>query len=141
MELRSEERKLRKSDSDPLHADVYYWDRCSKKTLTDIMDEYGELLLNDGMSCFGFASHISKDEIYIGTYKITNIFTADPQRYHQMLADLSIPYEDCIKTVWENFSSENPGEIKRIQIRGKDVYDLIEELQGKGLYWAERRER
>lgn len=136
----NDERTLRKSNSDPFHRDVYYWDGCSREMLKDIMRQYGTLLLNDGMSRFGFASHRSKDEIYVGKYKITNILTKNAQKYHQMLAAYDIPYEEQIKTVWKNFSSETPGEARIIQIDGINVYDLVEILLKQGLYFAERRE-
>ncbi len=76
-----EEAELRKSEDDPSHRNAYYKDGCSRQELLDLLSRYGEWLIEDGMSCFGFASHESKDEIYVGKYKIVNIFTHDSDRY------------------------------------------------------------
>lgn len=135
------EEKIRKTDEDPLHSAVFYLDVCSGKKLLEIMDDYGGILLNDGMSCFGFASIKKRNEIYVGLYKIINIFTADPQRCRKMLKEFRIPKEKKIKTVWENFSFLKPGETRSVTIAGKTVCDLREELKARGMYFAERRER
>lgn len=137
---RDVENQLRKSDTDPLHYDVYYWDGLSIASLLDILGKYGELLINDGMCRFGFASHASRDEIYIGKYNIAKIFTRDEERYEKFLGNFDIPKENEIKTVWDNFSKDTPGEAIRIEIDGRNIYSLIDELKEKGLYWAETRE-
>lgn len=46
-----------------------------------------------------------------------------------------------VKTVWDNFTKENPGTSVSISIDNKDIYNIFEELKSKGLYFAQRRER
>jgi hypothetical protein len=135
------EKKIRTKEPALFHSDVFYYDNCSRNTLLKIMDTYGEVLLNDGMSSFGFASHVNKDEIFVGKYKVTNIFTAEPLRYHQMLKEQNIPEENEIKTVWNNFSEDAPGEAQSLELDGKTVYDVVEKLTKQGMYFAERREQ
>lgn len=138
----NDEVELRKSEADPYHMDVFYWDRLTVENINDLWAKYGALLLQDGMSCFGFSSHVTKDEIYVGRYKITNLFTSNSERYTAMLTSYNIPCEDKIKTVWETFTEEEPGELSIIiEQNGKTVYDVADELQKGGLYFAERRER
>ena len=136
-----DEQALRKANTDPFHCEVYYWDGLSRDFLLTIVDKYGELLINDGMTCFGFASHTSHDEIYLGRYNIVTIFSSDKVHYKQLLSEQGIPQEEQIKTVWDNFSQTMPGHTKRIHINGKDIYDVVDELKAEGLYLAERREQ
>ena len=136
-----DEKLIRLKETDPFHCDVYYCDGLSKQTLLELFEKYGELLINDGMVCFGVASHDTHDELYIGRYKITSIFTADKQRYKNWLDKMGIPFEEDIKTVWNNFSRETPGRTSSISIGGKSIYDIAEELKEYGLYFAERREQ
>jgi len=135
-----EELELRQSEQDPFHKNVYYRDGCSRHELLRLLEAYGEWFIQDGMSCFGFASHNSKDEIFVGKYKITNIFTRNAERYKALLAQFGIPQEAQIKTVWKNFCHEAPGECSLFALKGRTVYDIVEEMQKNGLYLAEQRE-
>ena len=137
----ADEQQLRVDKTAPFHCDVHYCDGLSKKTLFDIIDKYGELLINDGIVCFGFSSHTSHDELYIGKYKIASIFSDDEQRYAKLMSKMNIPLEDKIKTVWDTFSREMPGSSKTISVDGKNIYDILGELKEYGLYLAERREQ
>ncbi|MDR1822039.1 MAG: hypothetical protein LBQ91_06335 [Oscillospiraceae bacterium] len=136
----SVESELRQNPTDPLHKDVFYRDGYTRAELLSLLDTYGELLLNDGMSQFGFASHVTHDEIYVGKYKIVNIFSADELRYKQFLSNFHIPQEDCVKTVWSNFSRETPGECRLVTVNGMTIYDMADALKTDGLYFAECRE-
>ena len=113
----------------------------SKQILLELIKEYGELLINDGMVCFGLASHISHDELYFGKYMIAKIFSADEQRYKNLMDKNDITLEENIKTVWDNFSRETPGTTNSISVDGKNIYDVLEDLKEYGLYFAERREQ
>jgi len=135
------ENQIRLESTDPFHSDVYYCDGLSKQALFELIEKYGELLINDGMVCFGFASHSSKDELYYGKYKIATIFTFDEIRYKNLMNKMGIPLEEKIKTVWSNFSRETPGSTSPITIDGKNSYNVMEELKENGLYFAERREQ
>ena len=137
----TDERELRLEKTAPFHCDVHYCDGLSKQILLELIKKYGELLVNDGMVCFGFASHISHDELYFGRYKIAKIFSADEQRYKNLMGKIGIPLEENIKTVWDNFSRETPGSTHSISVDGKSIYDVLEELKEYGLYFAERREQ
>jgi hypothetical protein len=136
-----EEEKLRESENSPLHRDVHYLPNLNGEGMLSILDRYGELLIQDGMGTFGFASHASKDEIFVGRYKITSIyaFTRDAQKYRRMLNDFGIPEEEEIKTVWSTFTEQSPGECYEIEIDGMNIYDLVRALEPEGLFFAKRK--
>lgn len=136
----TEEEKLRESENSPFHYNVYYKDGCRREELLGILGKYGKWLLPDGMACFGFASHITDDEIYVMKYKIVRIYTRNLQKYQSMLERFRVPHEEKIRTVWQNFGDKTPGKCSLVTIGGKTVYDIVKELMENGLYFAERRE-
>ena len=54
-----EEKELRHSKSDPLHCKVYYLDGCTEPVSQAIIKRWGGLLINDGLTRFGFGSNSS----------------------------------------------------------------------------------
>ena len=126
-----EEEKIRESENSPWHRDVHYLPNLDSEGMLSLLDRYGELLIQDGMGTFGFASHDSKDEIFVGRYKVTNIFafTRDAEKYRRTLNDFGIPEEEEIKTVRDTFTEQSPGECYRTEIDGMDIYDLVQALE------------
>jgi hypothetical protein len=139
------EKLLRKTDEDNLyHKDVYYLDGQDIDGFKKIWNSGRDLLLDDGMVQFGFGSHPNctegkSDEVFVGKYKILSIYSNNPEKFSQALAGLEIPLVDKLHTVWDNFSEQNPGRAERIEMNGKDIYDLAEALKDHGLYFCERR--
>lgn len=139
------EQQLRKNDDDPFHKDVYYLDGQETEGFKQLWDEARELLLDDGMVAFGFGSHPNCtdgqfDEVLVGKYKILTIYSNNPDKFTQALAQLGIPQVEELRTVWDNFSEDSPGIAERIEVNGKDIYDLVELLNKQGLYFKEYRE-
>lgn len=135
-----EENELRKQDTDPYHKVVYYIDGCTKEKLLYILETSGELLIQDGMSSFGFASHKTKDEIFVGKYNVVTIYSKKPKKFMNLLEGFGIKRTKKLITAWNTFSESSPGCCKRIEIHGTDVYTLPELYEGLGIYRAEVRE-
>lgn len=138
------EQRLRKNNDDPFHKDVYYLDGQEMVGFKQLWEVSRELLLDDGMVTFGFGSHPNCtdgqfDEVFVGKYKILTLYSNNPNKFIQALAELGIPQVEKLRTVWDNFSEENPGSAETIQINGKDIYDLAETLKEQGLYFKEHR--
>ncbi len=140
---RDEETKLRKKDTDPFHKDVYYLDGLARKEALEIFSRYSRLLIDDGGVTFGIASHGKKpyqDEVFVGSYKVFEIYSSDPQKYEAALIDLGFHKEDSLKTVWQTFTRNSPGNRHVLVHAEKTIWQMIEELKKEGLYLAERRE-
>ncbi len=135
----SDENKLRKRQSDPFHKYVYYLDGISVKTAKKIFHKYENLLVNDGMVNFGYGSHNGYDEVYVGPYKIFEIYADHPEKYHRILNSMNFSQTAEIKTVWDNFSDKNPGIRNSLKV-DFDIWDMIAELEKNGLYKAGIRE-
>lgn len=131
-----EEKKLRKTERDPCHRHVYFLPYLDRDGMLGILDRFGGLLVQDGMSTFGFASHDNKDEIFVGKYKLTNIFafSRDLEKYRQMLSDMGIPEEKEIRTAWSTFTKRSPGELERLEVDGMDMYEVAKALEPEGLF-------
>jgi len=96
-----------------------------------------DLFINDGMMNFGIGSH--SEEVFVGSYKILNLYTLDPSNFHAALRNLGFKQEPRVKTVWDNMSQGSPGTRQAIAGLEKTIWQVIEELKGRGLYLAERR--
>lgn len=122
------------------HSDVYYLDGCSQVECLKILEDYGELLINDGMSHFGFGGHETGDEIIVDKYNIIGIHSMDLSLYEGFFEAHDIEKKEPLITAWELISQENPGQSERVDINGLSVYDLPERLKEWGMYYAETRE-
>lgn len=131
-----EEAELRKNGNDLLHQKVCYLDGQSKSQIMEIISNYGELLLNDGISQFAVASHATKDDFFIQKYKLIDIFSNPPSKYVELIKKYGVTETTNLLTVWDTFSHETPGEARRIEMDGKNISDVYDELVKLGLYDA-----
>lgn len=129
-----EERKL--GDSNTFHQEVCYLDGQTKSQIDDIIEKYGQILLEDGMSQFAVASHVNNEEIFIQKYKLTAFYSSSPRRFIPFLQRYGLTETDNLITVWNTFSQETPCECRRVSINGFDVYDVAEQLKKQGMYRA-----
>lgn len=134
--IEDEEKELRNNDTVPFHSEVLYLDGQTKKQIGEIMEQYGTVLLNDGISQFGIASHKTEDEIFIQKYKLVSIYSKDVSRYSILMDKYGIVYTESLITAWETFSREHPGECSKVTIDKVDVYSIVELLKEKGMYRA-----
>lgn len=122
------------------HKDVYYIDGCSQEKCFELLERYGELLIHDGISSFGFGCHESQDEIMAGSYNILTIYSQHLERYADFYEVHKIGREDDLVTAWDTFTQDAPGQSTRYEYNGMLVFDLPEELKEWNIYLAETRE-
>lgn len=133
----NEEKELRKNDFDSFHSEILYLDGQTKKQIIEIMSQFGEVLLNDGISSFGIASHETEDEIFVQKYKIVGIYSKDIEKYTQLMDKYGIGKTEKLLTAWDTFSQEHPSRCSRVVIDNKDIDDVVKALKEKGMYPAE----
>lgn len=136
-----DEVEIRPGEVEALHMDVYYMDGLSKEAAIKLLRFFGELFVHDGMSRFGIGSHNGNNEIMLNSYNVATIYTQTPEQYDGMFEGLGITEVAELKTAWDYFTSETPGECYRIYDQGRDIYDVVDYLKQNGLYFAERREK
>lgn len=135
-----EEQTLRSKPADPFHKNIYYLDNCTVPVAKAILKRYGELLINDGLACFGFGNHKTEDEIFISKYNVTSIYSKELQRYLPLLEHLSIPQKEKLRTVWDTFTQEAPGTACTVEVNGETMGTVLENLAELGLYLAKQAE-
>lgn len=122
-----------------LHKDVYYIDGCTRDECLVLMERYGELLINDGISKFGFGGHNSQDEIMLDKYNVVIIYSQNLAEYNDFYELHEIKNVSKLITAWDTFTEETPGQSELYECNGKSIYKLPEELEDWGIYLAETR--
>lgn len=133
---RKEEGEMKQDGRSILHEEVLYMGEAKKEQVDKILYDYGDIILNDGMSKFAVASIPSKDEIFIEKYKITYLYGRDLDKHTELMKKYSIRETESLVTAWDTFSPEHPGRCSRIDINGIDIYYVVNELKKLGMYRA-----
>ena len=121
------------------HKDVYYIDGCSREECLALLIRYGDLLVNDGLSKFGFGGHKSHDEIMLDSYNVVTIYSKELSKFNDFFEPHNIQFVEELVTAWKTFSKTSPGISEIYECNGKTVYDLPEELAEWRIYLAETR--
>ena len=121
------------------HKDVYYIDGCSREECLALLIRYGDLLVNDGLSKFGFGGHKSHDEIMLDSYNVVTIYSKELSKFNDFFEPHNIQFVEELVTAWKTFSKTSPGISEIYECNGKTVYDLPTELAEWGIYLAETR--
>ena len=133
------EKVIEKNIINELHKDVYYIDNCSREECLVLLIRYGDLLVNDGLSKFGFGGHKSHDEIMLDSYNVVTIYSKELSKFNDFFEPHNIQFVEELVTASETFSETSPGISEIYESNGKTVYDLPEELAEWGIYLAETR--
>jgi len=133
------EKVIAKSIIKESHKDVYYIDGCSREECLALLIRYGDLLVNDGLSKFGFGGHKSHDEIMLDSYNVVTIYSKELSKFNDFFEPHNIQFVEELVTAWKTFSKTSPGISEIYECNGKTVYDLPEELAEWGIYLAETR--
>jgi hypothetical protein len=126
--------------AEALHKDIYYIDRCSHEEAITVMERVGALLFNDGLAAFGYGGHESGDEIMFGKYNVLTIYSRNIEKYGDFFKEHEIEETDRLITAWDTFSQEYPGTSEKYELDGRTVYDIPQQFEKWGMYYAERRE-
>ena len=121
------------------HKDVYYIDGCSREECLALLIRYGDLLINDGLSQFGFGGHKSHDEIMLDSYNVVTIYSKELSKFNDFFEPHNIQFVEELVTAWGTFSKTSPGISEIYESNGKTVYDLPVELAEWGIYLVETR--
>ena len=116
--------------------EVWYLDGMTKKQLTMILDGYGELLYQDGLSAFAIGSLRTEEELFVQKYKVLSIYSETVQRFEKLLARYDVTRTTGLVTAWDTFSEAHPGSAERLEIAGQTIPDMIKELEKIGMYKA-----
>lgn len=122
-----------------LHKDIYYLDNLTVPEARELMAKYGELLIQDGMSSFGFGWQERGDEIMLERYNLVTTWSRRPRKYQPLFEELGLGEVEKLTTAQDTFDNEHPGSTSLYRQGELDVYALPELLKEQGMYFAERR--
>ncbi|MDO5141648.1 MAG: hypothetical protein Q4D31_01370 [Eubacteriales bacterium] len=114
--------------------EVWYLDNMTKAQLTMILDGYGELLYQDGLSAFAIGSLATEEELFVQKYKVLSLYSPRVARFTALLERFGVARTDRLVTAWDTFSDAHPGSAQRLVVAGQTVPDLIRELEQLGMY-------
>lgn len=101
-----------------------------------ILDRYGDLLINDGVTNFGFCSLETETEIYVMPFQNIMLYNEnDTSAFENLLRKNNIPEakpEQYI-TVDSLLSKDNPADRVLVEFNGETVFDMVENLKEVGL--------
>ncbi len=136
----SEETQIRPGVVEKTHKHVYYIDALKPEECIAILSRSGELLINDGISYFGFGYPESGDELMLDKYNVMTIYSPEIGKFEGFFEKHGIERAKKLITAPETFTMDSPGVARLIEVGGKTVYDLIDEYKDWGIYKAETRE-
>ena len=107
------EKELRKSNYDPFHKEICYIDGLSHEAIETFFESFGDILVNDGLSTFGFSSHNDQIEVMKDEYNCLRVYASKKEPFINVLTNNKIPLVDNIVLVSDVLSHENPGYCER----------------------------
>lgn len=131
---------LRPGVMEAFQNDVYYIDGCTQEKAVAILEKTADILINDGMSSFGFGCHESHDEIMVGKYNVVTVFCSNPKVYEGFFEQHEIHEDAQLVTAWDTFRKNHYGESKRVDTDGKNIFDIPDMLKDMGIFLAGKRE-
>lgn len=132
---KEKEDELNKDNADALHNDVYYLDNIDHEFMLSILNDLGDILINDGISSFGFSSLKDQVEIMKCKYNLISIYSKISDPFVQKLKELGFEEASNIVTAGDLINENNPGICKRyVDAKGKEIFDIVKVLSKVGMY-------
>lgn len=97
----NDEKNLRKKETDPMHKDIYYIDGLNSNEALLLLMRYGNLLINDGLSRFGFGAQDNTAEIMIGKYNVVTLWSNLIEKFDGFFETHNIKRTDNTKSFRE----------------------------------------
>jgi hypothetical protein len=116
---------------------TFYLDYIDRSKALEIVDNYGEVLKNDGYVSFGFGDE-TYNEIGFYQYNLVNIFSKNNfNDLKDYLSKFKIEKVDKFVSGMSLVSSKNPGEIRSIKTNDLYGFEAIDKLiDEEGMYQA-----
>lgn len=119
-------------DEGALKYDVYYLE-CTKPVAKAVLKRYGELLVNDGVSRFGFGSHKNGEEIYFSSLQTVYVYTKRKNEFLNVIKEIGINNDKKLSAA-DKFNPEID-DVTLVELDGETVFDIAENLKEAGLYF------
>ena len=98
------------------------------------MAKYGDILINDGISRFGFGGNFSNDHLVVDKYNVLNLFAQEVEPVQKIFEKHGLKQVENLVTAWDTFTEEEPGVCTRYYKDDVDVFALPALLADWGIY-------
>lgn len=112
----------------------------TREVANAILERYGDLLINDGVTNFGFGSLETETEIYAMPFQTIMLYNKNDTRgFEKILKQDNITELKPEKfiTIDSLLSKNNPADRVMVEFNGETVFDVIENLKEVGLTLCE----
>lgn len=116
---------------------LYYLDNCTREVAFAVMERFGDLLIQDGVSRFGFGSNKTGEELYFKDYQEFMLYTETPELYIEGLKKLGAKIcdkRDNAVFLGDLINKKNEGVLTEVEFNGETVFDIPEALEDAGMY-------
>jgi len=114
--------------------ETYYIDGMSTERVRVLLAQYGELLINDGISRFGLGGNLSNDQLIVDKYNVLNLFAQELEPVQRIFEKHGLKQVENLLTAWDTFTEEEPGVCTRYTQEDVDVFALPALLNSWGIY-------
>ena len=135
----SQEEKLSEKGESGTHMQLYNLE-VTYDVANAVLDRYGDLLINDGITNFGFGSLLNETEIYIMPFQNIMLYNKnDASNFEKVLKDCNITElkSEQFITLDSLLSKDNPADRVLVELDGETVFDVIENLKEVGLTFCD----
>lgn len=112
--------------------EYYFIDNLDRQKALELLDQVAELLVEDGLSRFGFGCHASSDELFKDRFNMMSLTSMFPEHYENFFTELEVPKVDNLVSAWDTFEEGHVGSIERYEVEGCDAFALPDFLLEKG---------
>lgn len=114
--------------------ETYYIDDLNPTKAKQLLAEFGDILINDGVSRFGFGGNYSNDQLIVDKYNVLNLFAQEVEPVQSIFEKYGLKKVDNLVTAWDTFSEDAPGICTRYEKNNIDVFAVPEMLLSWGIY-------
>jgi len=114
--------------------ETYYIDGIDFAKAKELLAQYGDILINDGISRFGFGGNFSNDHLVVDKYNVLNLFAQEVEPVQKIFEAYGLQQVEALVTAWDTFTEEEPGICTRYIKDDVDVFSLPALLGSWGIY-------
>ena len=112
--------------------EYFFIDNLNQELALELLDDVSELLVNDGISRFGFGCHNTSDELFKDRFNMLSLTSMFLENYSSFFQELGVPQTDNLISAWDTFDEEHIGSIDRYEVNDLDAFGLPDYLKEKG---------
>lgn len=112
--------------------EYFFVDNLNKHQALELLEQVENLLIEDGISRFGFGCHASSDELFKDRFNMMSLTSMFAEHYKDFFKELGVPRVDNLLSAWDTFEEDHVGSIERYEVDGRDAFALPDYLMEKG---------